>query len=106
MFHQLSKAVLLMQKGNLPQETSEAGRPVNYERTVKYALSDLCHHRGIVGYKASSSKSELIQLLRDDDLARRLREKEDSKSRRPGTKASSHWREIGMSSGALTEITN
>ena len=106
MFHQLSKAVLLMQKGNLPQETSEAGRPFNYDRIVKNALSELCHQRGIMGYKASSTKAELIQLLRDDDLARRLREKEDSKSRRPSTKASPHWREIGVSSTSRTEITS
>ena len=95
-----------MQKGNLPQETSEVGRPVNYEQFTKNALSELCHQRGIVGVKASSTKLGLIDLLRDDDLARRVRAKEDSKARRPSTKASPHWREIGKSSGSLTEITN
>ena len=94
-----------MQKGNLPQETSEVGRPVNYERFMKNALSEMCHKRGIVGIKASSTKPQLIQLLQDDDVARRLREKEETKSRRPNTKASPHWREIGMSSGSRTEIT-
>ena len=98
LFHQLSKAVLLMQKGNLPKDEEDPPAP-RYQDIVIDRLKALCSERNLV-FKSKILKRQLVELLENDDRTRAHRkEEEKAKNLIDETPVRAHWKEIGELAG-------
>ena len=96
LFHELSKATLLLQKGNLPAD-EEAAPPIDYDRWTVRGIKPELNNRGI-RFRGNLRKAGLVALLREDDLAIAERKrKEEAKKPKAETPIRAHWKEIGES---------